>query len=111
VLPFVTEEVWSWWQDGSVHRATWPEADELRRLAADGDPAVLDLAATVITAVRKAKSEARLSMRADAAGVRIEADDATLARVRRVLADLQSAGRVQRVDLVTGAGLTVDVSL
>jgi valyl-tRNA synthetase len=113
VLPFVTEEVWSWWQDGSVHRGTWPEAGELRRLAADGDPALLDLAATVITAVRKAKSEARLSMRADVAGIRIEADDGTLARVRRVLADLQSAGRVQRVDLVTGddSGLTVDVSL
>src|SRR5690606_34862991 len=66
VLPFVTEEVWSWWQEGSVHRAPWPRADELTPYA--GEPAVLEVTAEVLSLVRKAQSDAKASMRAPAGG-------------------------------------------
>jgi valyl-tRNA synthetase len=88
-LPYVTEEVWSWWQAGSVHHAPWPSS-----LGTPGNPAALDLAATAIAAVRKAKSTAKLSMRADVASVEVAADPATLALVSGFADDLVAAGRI-----------------
>jgi valyl-tRNA synthetase len=91
-LPFVTEEVWSWWQDGSVHRAPWPTAG-----AVSGDPAVLTVAAGAIAAVRKAKSAARLSMRADVATLVVSADAKAAEALRGALDDLRAAGRIADV--------------
>ncbi len=97
VLPFVTEEVWSWWQDGSIHQARWPVPGELRALAGPGDPAVLDAASAAIAAVRGAKSAARLSIRAPVRKLVISASDADLAQIRAVLGDVQAAGKVEQV--------------
>ena len=62
ILPFVTEEVWSWWQEGSIHRAPWPDAGDVRAAAGDGDRRVAEVTGEVLGAVRKAKSEAQRSM-------------------------------------------------
>ncbi|MFF8641430.1 valine--tRNA ligase [Streptomyces sp. NPDC015345] len=110
VLPFVTEEVWSWWRDGSVHRAAWPDACALREYA--GDAAVLTTAAEAIAAVRKAKSQARLSMRAEVAGVLVTAERATLDRFAAALGDVRAAGRIAAVQLREARGdLKVEVTL
>jgi len=97
VLPFVTEEVWSWWQDGSIHRAAWPAAADLRASAGAADERLLDAASAAIAAVRGAKSAARLSMRAPVRKLVVSAGEADLALIRPVLGDVQAAGRVEQV--------------
>ncbi len=93
VLPFVTEEVWSWWRDGSVHRAPWPVAAEVTA-AGGGDPRLLSDVSVVLSQIRKAKSEAKASMRADVARVVLRGPAETLDRVMAAGDDLRAAGRI-----------------
>jgi valyl-tRNA synthetase len=105
-LPYVAEEVWSWWRDGSVHRAPWPTP-----ALTDGDPALLGTTAAVLGRVRRAKSERSLSMRAEVARVEVSAPAAQIARLRAAAADLRAAGRVAELVLneapTEGAELSV----
>jgi len=115
-LPFATEEVWSWWQDGSVHRAAWPDATQLRTAAGSADRLVLATASEVIAGVRKAKSQARVSMRADVRKITIRGPGEALDRFALVETDVRAAGRIGDVELVDAApadgdGLEVLVSL
>ncbi|MGI8695328.1 MAG: valine--tRNA ligase [Mycobacteriales bacterium] len=103
VLPFVTEEVWSWWQDGSVHRAAWPEGAGVTAPDAAAEPALLTAAAAAIAAVRKAKSDAKVSMRTEVATLRVTGSPAQLATLRSVEPDLRSAGRIGSVEYAESA--------
>lgn len=103
-LPFVTEEVWSWWRDGSVHRAAWPAAER-----GAGDPAVLTVASEVLRQVRKAKSAAKLSMRAEVSRLTVSGPEAGLVRLAQD--DLCGAGNVEEFVLADGPELSVEVTL
>lgn len=92
-IPYATEEVWSWWQEGSVHRATWPEVSELA-LAGRGDPEVLAAVGLALSQVRKAKSDAKVGMRSEITTATLVAPAATAERVRVAEADLRAAGRL-----------------
>jgi len=120
VLPFVTEEVWSWWQTGSIHTAPWPTAPELgvdggsdgAEVATDpGMDAVLEVTAEVLGVVRRAKTTAKRSMRAPVARLTVADTPARLEALAAAAGDLRDAGGV--VDLVTvvADAPSVDVEL
>jgi valyl-tRNA synthetase len=112
VLPFVTEEVWSWWQEGSVHRAAWPVADDVRALAGTADPTTIEAVGSALSGIRKAKSEAKQSMKAEVLLATINATDAQASLITLGAADIKAAGVVTELVINGGASeLSVAVDL
>lgn len=92
-LPYVTEEVWSWWQEGSIHRATWPDkAADLTTPAQD--PGVLAAAAAVLADIRGAKSVAKVSQKTEIGALTVTATAADLDLLSLAFGDVRAAGRV-----------------
>ena len=111
-LPFVTEEVWSWWQEGSVHRSAWPSDEALDAVADGVDAAILRDTSTVLMGVRKAKSEAKTSMRTDVAVASVTGSPEALDRVALATDDLRATGSIAELHFSTGEGpLRVAVTL
>jgi valyl-tRNA synthetase len=99
-LPFVTEQVWSWFEHGSIHRAAWPSTSELT----GAEPETLTVVAEALSQVRRAKSARSLSMRADVALATVHGPEPVLARLRAVEGDLRAAGRITKLDYTERAG-------
>jgi valyl-tRNA synthetase len=116
-LPFVTEEVWSWWRDASIHKAPWPVREELEALLADNsdatrqeDLAVYDWATDVLFDVRKQRSEAKQPLKVPITSVKITAERESVDRMPKVEADLRSALRVRTFDVSVGEPRTIVVT-
>ncbi len=108
-LPFVTEEVWSWWQPGSIHTSAWPAPQEVEALLLDnsndvrqGDQSAYEWATDVLFEVRKQRSEAKQPLKVPITKVSITAEPRALALMPHVEADLRSALRVQAFETTSG---------
>ncbi len=104
VLAFAAEEAWSWFEEGSIHTAAWPEPLEIA-----GDPAVLAAASAALIGIRRAKTEAKASQKTPVARLVLRADDATIAALRSAEGDLKAVGRIAELELIGGGdALAVD---
>jgi valyl-tRNA synthetase len=93
-LPYVTEEVWSWWQAGSVHRSPWPQPSDLADSGASGDADMLGAVAGALRGIRGAKSAAKVSMRTELARATVTGPAEALALAEQAADDLRASGRI-----------------
>ncbi len=113
-LPFVTEEVWSWWREGSIHRAEWPSADEVLAVAGGEDARgveALEFAAAVLGAIRKKKSEEQRPLKTPVARAIVHGPPALLSLLPEVEHDLRASGLIRQLETSAAEALHVHVEL
>lgn len=102
ILAFVTEEVWSWWHEGSIHRAPWPTVAELTDAGAADSDASLYAVTNVLGQIRRAKTEAKVGMRAAIQSVDVVDSAEVVAAIEGSRRDLMLAGVVETLNVSTG---------
>ncbi len=90
VLPYATEEVWSWTHEGSIHTAAWPDPP----LQAE-PTGLLALVSAALVGIRRAKTDAKVSQKTPVSLARM-AGPALLASAAD---DLRAVGRIERLEL------------
>jgi valyl-tRNA synthetase len=97
-IPFVTEEIWSWWQEGSIHLQSWPKTSEIITNNSVGiDP--LNNVTWILSEVRKVKTENKQSMKAEVKTLEIWAKEAVIEQVKDAQKDLIAAGNIKDLKL------------
>ena len=109
-LPFVTDEVWSWWRDGSVHSQAWPTSAELTSGIGAND-LVLSVASETLSGVRKAKTEAKVSIKAAVESAVATDTSDRAAALRLAVTDVADAGVIRTLTVVDADATSLAVVL
>ena len=108
-LPFVTEEVWSWWKDGSVHTSSWPTADDV---PATGDADLMSDVSAALVELRGVKSTHKVPMRTPILSARISAPASVIANLKAVESDLAKVSKTESLTfLAEGDELILEAEL
>ena len=110
LLPFATEEVWNWWQTGSVHQAQWPTSAELTAsISTSPDEALLNSVCTTLAIIRRSKTEAKVSQRqgVDMASITASADAARAITAGWI--DIANAGSVAQWEIAISENAEIAV--
>ena len=94
VIPFATEEVWSWRHEGSIHQAEWPTSKELN-VPENPHAGVFELASEALIQIRRAKTDRQLSQRHPVTSVTLAAP----ALLEHVKSDLMALGHIESLEL------------
>ena len=106
-IPFATEEAWSWWQEGSVHRSSWPVSEDLSGFTGSQSAGLLSLASQALIGIRKAKSDAKLSMKAEISSLTIEASEEEIESLKLIESDLKSVGKIDDINYKVSESLAI----
>ncbi len=98
-IPFAAEEMWSWWQSGSVHVSQWPTVDELGEI---GDKKYLEVLTAALAVIRRTKSDQKLSMKAEIESAELSVPAEDLALAENLAGDLKLVGRIKELKITEG---------
>jgi valyl-tRNA synthetase len=110
ILPFVAEEVWHWWHDDSVHLAAWPSIEELGTLTKNPG-SIYRPVCDALEAIRREKSTAKVSQRAEVARFVVNAPEEFAAALRASANDLAAAGNVHEMTVNDASELSFEITL
>jgi valyl-tRNA synthetase len=110
VLPYITEEVWSWafaeeTGHASIHAAPWPGDADFADVRQPADAGSFEVAVASLAAINKAKSEAAVSVSRAVTRLVLATGPATATRLAPVLHDVLAAARVETHELKTEPGI------
>ncbi len=109
-IPFATEETWSWFNDGSVHTARWPEREEVADLiGSDANAALLPLVGQALVGIRGAKTAAKASQKVPVEFAVVQASTQDAAQLALAADDLAAVGRIAdlRIESADVSAVTV----